>query len=366
MQNPRQDMEPLIRTFMAGYYGPAAGKVREYLDYMDRRVAEVTGTNKMSVMKPHERPYLDPDFFTTSKRLLDEAEARCGANKMALLHVRKERIPVDAALYCLWTPLQAKLPAGQTLPFDREAVLRRYESTCLEQMNAFYGTNGLAVMKKALEKQLQKFREIPLTEKRKKDTTCPNLCVPGLKEHAAGDLTRIDWTQAAVIEKWQDYMTGLERPERKLAGRLAHDDRFLYIQLAEETDASKLKPELWTGDNWELFFTAQRGQAPYNQIAITPMGQHESYGWQTNLNDGGSPGKWDSSVKIKSATEGRVWKVSLAFPLAKLLPGGIKSGQKFYANFYRSTPAPGTHMAWSPNFENSFHDLTRLAEITLE
>jgi len=363
LQNPRQDMEPLIQTFMAGYYGPAAGKMREYLDYMERRVAEVPGTNKMSAMKAHERPYLDSEFFITSVRLLDEAEALCGTNKMALLHVRKERIPVDAALYCLWTPLQAKLPAGKTLPFDREVVLRRYESTCLEQMNAFYGTNKHAAIKGALEEQLEKFREIPLIEKRKTDITCPKLRVLGLKENAAGDLTRIDWTQAAVIEKWQDCLTGLERPERKLSGRLAHDDRFLYLQLVEETDASKLKPELWTGDNWELFFAAEYGKAPYNQIAVTPSGKYVAYGWPAV---GNSPGTWDSSATIKSDTEGGGWKVSLAFPLAKLVPGGVKPGQKLYANFFRSTPAPGTHMAWSPAFEKNFHLLDRLGEVSLE
>ena len=189
LQNPRQDMEPLIQAFMAGYYGPATGKMREYLDYMERRVTEVTGPKKISAMKAHKRPYLDPDFFITSQRLLDEAEALCGTNKMARLHVRKERIPVDAALYCLWTPLQAKLPAGQTLPFDREAVLRRYESTCLEQMNTYYGTNRQEVIKKALDKQLGIFREIALNEKRIQEVKTgkiklgPNLVTnPGFEE----------------------------------------------------------------------------------------------------------------------------------------------------------------------------------------
>jgi len=362
LQNPHQDMEPLVQAFMAGYYGPAAGEMREYLDYMERRVAAVPENIKISALKPRERPYLDPEFFLTSERLLDEAEAQCGTNKPALLHVRCERIPVDAALYCLWEKLQSALPVGKTLPFDREAVLRRYEICCLARMETFYRPDRLEMGKKALAEQLEKFREMPVIEKRKAEKI-PELRVPVLKENADGDLSKVDWTNAAVIA-WKACLTGEARPERKLSGRLAHDDLFLYIQLAEETDTAKLNPIWWSGDNWELFFAVERGKTPYRQFAVTPIGGQASNEWQSSLPPVLT--KWDSATVVKADKAGGVWKVSLAFPLARLLPGGVKPGQKFYANFYRTTPAPGMHMAWSPSFDKNFHLLDRLGELTLE
>lgn len=162
LQNPRQDMEPLLQTFISGYYGPAAGKMREYLDYLERRVASVAVPPKISALKPEERPYLDFEFFVTSQQLLDEAETLCGADNPARLHVRAERIPVDASLYCLWDKLQAGLRAGKTLPFDQQTILRRYESTCLEQMNAFYGKTQLETGKKDLENKIKRLKEIAM------------------------------------------------------------------------------------------------------------------------------------------------------------------------------------------------------------
>ena len=362
MQNPRQPLDPLLKTFMSGYYGPAAEKMNAYLAYMEKRISAVPETEKLSAMQERDRPYLDLDFYITSMKLLDEAEAICGTNKAALLHVQRERIPVDSGLFGMFDHLQKKLPAGQAMPFDRATVLKRYETTRLAQIEAFFAKEKQEAGKKRLEKAIMKFKEMPLIEKRMAEKP-PELQVVKFKESAGGDLSKVDWDQAAVIEKWKT-LTGEERPERKLAGRLAHDDRFLYIQLVEETDTSKLKPEFWYGDNWELFFAAERGKAPYNQMAINPKGEHADYTWQKG---GGKSGAWKNGAVIKSEADGKVWKISLALPLDRILPGGVNPGRKLYAFFYRSTPKPGEHMAWSPNFDGSFHHpLSRMGELTLE
>ena len=60
-------------------------------------------------------------------------------------------------------------------------------------------------------------------------------------------------------------------------------------------------------------------------------------------------------------------KVSLAFPLSRLLPGGGAAGQTVYANILRACGGgQGDMLAWSPDFENSSHSLERLGEIILE
>jgi len=71
---------------------------------------------------------------------------------------------------------------------------------------------------------------------------------------------------------------------------------------------------------------------------------------------------------MSDATAPDRWVAYFAFPLARLLPGGLRSGSKFYANFYRATADNDgrDYFAWSPNFCDSFHELSRMGEMTLE
>ncbi|MFC1454198.1 hypothetical protein ACFLQL_03365, partial [Verrucomicrobiota bacterium] len=70
-----------------------------------------------------------------------------------------------------------------------------------------------------------------------------------------------------------------------------------------------------------------------------------------------------SGANVISETGDNLWKVSLAFPLDKLLPGGVKPGQRVYANIFRGGKDP---LAWSPAFEGNFHSLDRMGKIILE
>lgn len=126
MQNPAQPVEPLQKVFMQGYYGPAASPMTEYLRYLEARLAADPG--RLNDLSVYLRQYLDPAFFERAEQLLTAAEAACGGDAKLLLHVRRERVPVDAALLNLWEHLQRRLPPGATWPFDHEAVLKRYEA----------------------------------------------------------------------------------------------------------------------------------------------------------------------------------------------------------------------------------------------
>jgi hypothetical protein len=133
----------------------------EYLTYMEKRITAIPGTIKLSGLLEQNRPYLDLDFFATSIKLLDEAEVACGTDKQALLHVQRERLPVDTGLLGMWKILQEKLPAGEKMPFVRDAVIKNYETVCLSQIEAFYATGERqAVGKKKLEEQLRKYKKI--------------------------------------------------------------------------------------------------------------------------------------------------------------------------------------------------------------
>ena len=158
MQNPEQSSEALVKTFMSGYYGSASGKMSEYLAYMEKRIGDMPET-KISVMLEKDRTYLDLDFFVTSIKLLDEAETACGTDKQALLHVQRERLPVDTGLLGMWKYLQNNLTAGEKMPFDRDAVIKNYETVCLLQIEEFYAKEKQADSKKKVEEQISKYEK---------------------------------------------------------------------------------------------------------------------------------------------------------------------------------------------------------------
>ena len=362
MQNPTQDPAPLIQTFMEGFYGPAAAKMEEYLNYMERQIAAVPDSVKLSAMKAEERPYLDLDFIVTSQRLLDEAEALCGGNPAALRHVRRERIPVDAALFCMWDGLEKALPAGRAMPFERKKIIARYEASRLEQMQAFRSKDMLDKGKEDLKKEIRKMRDLAEAGTRKTQPT-PRLRVPRL---AGADPAQVDWSKAARIEKWFTLL-GSEAPERRLSGLLAHDGRRLLILLEEKMDASKLagRDDIWSGDEWEIFFAPGPGKTPYRQLAVNPDGKFCTNEWKKSILAGGKPEPWESDAVIKSE-KGDGWRIFVCLPLDRILPGGVQSGQPFFLNIYRATPSTGEHMTSVPNFESSFHEMKRMAEVTIE
>ena len=163
MQDPYRPAEPLIQAFMNGYYGAAGGKMREYLKFMEDSIAAVDAN--LSGMKCYARPYLTLPFFLTCQRLLDEAEALCAADAKALLHVRRERLPVDAGLCHMWSDLTRSSPPEQ-LPFPREFLVARYEKYRLEQLEACRTAATLPRAKASLSEEMARLRaaDIPLPE----------------------------------------------------------------------------------------------------------------------------------------------------------------------------------------------------------
>ena len=146
---------------------------------------------------------------------------------------------------------------------------------------------------------------------------------------------------------------------RVAKAQFLHDGAHLYIRLSETmATANLVTKQIFEGDDWELFFSAARDHYPCRQIGVNPKGDYAEV-------PHGEP-EWRSGVTVASAVTASDWTVTLAFPLAQLLPGGVKPGQPFCANFCRGTPAPGVLLAWSPNFVRNFQKLDRLGELVLE
>ncbi|OIO94744.1 MAG: hypothetical protein AUJ92_09325 [Armatimonadetes bacterium CG2_30_59_28] len=176
----------------------------------------------------------------------------------------------------------------------------------------------------------------------------------------AGDPAKMDWFAAGVLGNWRSL--GGQPTPRKVEGRIAHDGKFLYLQLEEQLDVKKLiitDDNVWAEDEWEIFFAKQRGR-PYRQMGVNARGVHIDLRW------GEENEKWDSGAKVISDTAlPDRWRTPIAFPLAKLLPGGVKPGETIYLNIVRSSGQGATALAWIPTFAG-YHEPTRLGEIVLE
>jgi len=363
MQNPRQAAEPLLKMFFAGYYGPAAAKMREYLRFLENSIAAVDAN--MSAVKNYARPYLTLPFYLTCERLLDEAEALCASDAKALLHVRRERLPVDAGLYHTWTDLTLNVPAEQRLPFDREFLLKRYEPFRLEQMAAFRTAEGFEKGRQQLAEEIGKMQDFVLLDQRKQQPP-RKASIPNAPDSAAqGDPTKVDWSKAVALDGWLT-VEGFST-DQKPTGYLIHDGAHLYVKLEHACDATKLESaeQIWSGDDWEMFFAARR-QPPYRQLGINARGESFAYDWEKLIGKC-NPTNWASGARIVSRPQADRWTVLVSIPLENLVPVGVKQGVPLYANFCRIMRSPTqTLLTWTPNFDNNFHVLTRLGELRPE
>lgn len=202
-----------------------------------------------------------------------------------------------------------------------------------------------------------------------KTAAIPAVRSPRLPD-ANGDLAKVDWTKSAKLsDTWCE--RGQPTPSaRKFSGRIAHDSKFLYLELVDPCETRKLNasPMVFCYDDWEVFVARQR-KVPYRQYAVGPTGLTVA------LSHGEVDGKVnvpieDYEIKVQNDTTAPdKWVARIALPLAGILPDGIAPGDKFYMNIIRvSGPAiTGTGLGidtWVPYC--SVHDLDRLAEVTLE
>lgn len=358
MQAPSQKLQDLLDIFMPGYYGPAAKPMRAYLEHLEDSIAAVPAKyGNLSAMKTSQRPYLTLDFFRKSQSLLDAAEALTDADSRYSLNVQLERILVDSAMAVMWKKLEKELPRGETMPWELEQLVARYQQNyqrLIEERDDIRGLISLEAVQKSVESLRQKSASFLLMEK-----DPPSLTIPRIAK-ADGDPAKVDWKQAASINCWVTKF-GQEIPERKLEGAFAHDGEFLYLLLEESgVDTSKLSPVWWGGDGWELFFSNQQNGPAYRQLAINSNGEFLVYDYQKGAK------RIDLQARHLSEKTADCWQTRMAIPLDKLLPEAIQPGSEFYLNIFRQTRfRPGEHLCWSPIFEAGYHDLERLGKIIL-
>jgi len=309
--DPTLDGEKLIDKFFTLYYGAAAAPMKELYARLEETYsnpANYPDEIRNSPAHHHQTEELAWRWLGTEKRMAEFAKLMAEARTAAGTGIEKRRVAL----------------------FEK-------------------GIWDYMVQGKKRYERKKKLRSAPP----------PSAVVPR-SAGAGGDPSKADWSKAVVLGRWMTVM-GDPTP-RKVETRLLHDGDYFYVRMEEALDASKLvsAPDVWSGDDWEMVFALQRGK-PYRHFCVAPNGTVASQSYAAAVT------KWDSGAKVISDTSGGDrWVVQIAFPLDRLLPGPIRPGAKFYANFYRASPRARNLLAWSPNFVANFHELSRLGELTLK
>lgn len=316
MDDPTQNVDQVIDEFHRLYYGAAAEPMKKLylrIEEIYSNPANYPESIRKGNRHEHQTEELAWRYLGTPERMVELGKLMEQAKALARTDIEKQRVALFE--HGIWD----YMVEGQKAWAAKQAAVPEIE--------------------------------------RMKAQAPPRAHVPKVAP-AGGDPAKVDWDRAVVLAGWRR-LQGFPT-QRKPAARLAHDGEFLYVQLEEPADAASLVSDdgIWAGDDWELFFAAARAK-PYRQVGINPRGRF------LDLVNGEGAAMGESGVKVVSDTSAGRWRVRLAFPLAKLLPGGVRPGSRFYANLCRA-PADREFLAWSPTFTDRFHEVSRLGEMVLE
>ena len=132
MDDPDRDAGKLIREFFAYQYGPAAGSMQAYSDYLKKRLDSVQG--RLVALPLAFRKYFDEDFFRTIYGHLAKAVETVKNDPVRLNNVMIEYIPVDFAVLNMWNRF------GKCTGLTRGQVCDRLEKYCDAAMRQLAGS----------------------------------------------------------------------------------------------------------------------------------------------------------------------------------------------------------------------------------
>lgn len=317
LDNPQRNIDKELDEFFTGFYGHAAAPMKAlYLDI--------------------EKIYTDPRNYPAPGVKADGAEI---AWKYQGTEARMAQLGA----------LMAQAKAAAQTEMEKQRV------TAFEQAYWNYMVEG--------RKQYVDRLNAPV----------PVQTAPRVPE-AGGDAAKVAWTQAAPLAAgWFDRGWNTPTP-RKLAGRIAHDGAFLYLELTDPCDTTKLvaSAQVFAYDTWEIFTTTTpERKISYRQFASGPSGLLVPFCHGEE--------KGVMNVKIENSgvrvvadtTAPDRWVQRVAIPLSSVARGGVLPGEKVYLNIIRVT-SPTIAARPDGRFGidswvayTTVHDTSRLAEITL-
>ena len=313
MDDPSRDVDKMLSEYFTRYYGPAGEPLkRMYLDI--------------------EQTYCDPANWPVNPghMTVDVAWGRLGT-------------PEGMARYAAWM----------------DDARRLAETDVQKQRVALFEADTWRYMQQGFDQS-----------QARNTASTPAITAPDIAD-ASGDLSKIDWSQAAELEGGFHVRGGDVASSRGLSGRIIHDSEYLYLELIDPcaTDKLVVAPGVYPFDTWELFVAAQRAK-PYRQFAAGPSGSVAA----TSNGEGESGGNVtisDHAIEVATdTTASDQWTTQIAIPLATAVPGGAASGDTLYLNAVRVS-SPGVNGTGGLEIDSwvshaTVHTVDRLAEVTLE
>ena len=163
-----------------------------------------------------------------------------------------------------------------------------------------------------------------------------------------GNPANIDPAEALALTRWRSQIA--EPTRRKVTARLIHDGEYLYVQLEEQCDVTRLEstPDIVSGDYWQVLLASQPG-GQVHSLLLNAAGQRRLDGVPINA---------VTSTELKPG----VCIVNVALPLTQI---GATSGGHFYLNAVRRSDVSDDQPMWSPSF-GEFEAAAALRELTLD
>ncbi len=301
MDDPDADVDLLLDDYFSSFYGPAGAALKSFYTLVEERYC-----NPENYPKQGDEPYGGHQDVRIAWKHLGNAETM---TKLA--------------------EYMAEAHAAAVTPEQKQRVAL-WDQGVYQYMKAGYESFN-----------------------RRMSAPIPEVIAPRVPL-AQGDPNAVSWEQAGVLVTTM-YDRGSETPiPFKVTGRVCHDGDYLYVELIDHCDPSKLEvsPQIACYDDWEVMFAHQRAQ-PFRQYMFGPtaMTQGLSYG-EVNWRQGVVAAEYTDhafGAKAVSDTSGEGWVLRLAFPLEKMLEKPVLPGETIYSNLIR-VRGPALNKSFGPGF----------------
>ena len=156
--NPDYDEDTAINEYLAGVYGDAAPKIREYIDMLHDMVEREN--IHMTIWQGPDAAYLTDEVLDRADELWSEAESAAAADPDVLERVRRARLSVDYAI--IWRDRTR----GNALLIDEENLQLTVNPAWVERVERFCDIATRAGVEKLKEYDLtvEEFRQQTLEE----------------------------------------------------------------------------------------------------------------------------------------------------------------------------------------------------------
>jgi hypothetical protein len=304
MDDPTLDMDTLLDEYFARLYGPAAGPMRKFYETVEQAYGDPANYPAAIAAGTieghhHQTEEVAWGYLGNAKRMAALGRLMEEAKAAAQTAEQKRRV----ALFEMGT--WDYMTAGR----------KQY----LEHVKSQYADGG-AVLR------------IPFAS----------------GGSLRGDPAKVDACDTVGLTRWRSRLA--EATRRTVTGRLVHDGQYLYVQLEEQSDVTRLESadDIVSGDYWQVLFASRPGGRVHNLLLNTAR--------KRSLD--GRPTDTAMSIEKKPGT----CVVSIALPLAQI---GSASGGNIYLNVARRSGMSDDQPMWSPSF-GEFETPAALRKLTLD